>query len=161
MVKLRLERTSKIFEFWFEQEACASLHQTIMNNAKNLDKGAIMTDWNFKPFIPVAQSIVDKIKQQDNLSQRLLITEVFGQYYDIGHYQEEHAHKPAHFSFVLFTNAPEGSSDLCFKDICIKAETGKAIVFPGDLHHHVPINKGKNRSVVVGNLQYEISSYNS
>ena len=156
-----LQRSFEVKEFWVPKQTCNFLHQVIMKNAKTLDKGAIMTEWNFAPFMPIAEWIASKMKELDNCEERLLVTDVFGQYYKIGHYQEKHDHQPAHFSFVLFTNTPEGSSNLCFEDTYIKPETGKVVVFPGDVHHYVPSNKAENRSVVVGNLQYQIREYNS
>lgn len=151
-----LQRKFKIQEFYFPKDTCSLLHEITMKNAKNYDRGAIMTDFFFNPFLSIAEWFAKKMREQDNVPEKLIVKNVFGQYYDIGHYQVPHDHKPNHWSMVLFTNAPEGSSDLCFDDVSVKAETGKAVVFPGDVLHHVPENKGKNRSVIVCNLQYEI-----
>ena len=74
--------------------------------------------------------------------------------YSQGDYAIEHNHIPHSFSYVYFVNTPKGSSPLVFSTSGkrIKAEEGKAIIFPGSLHHHVPKNRCEGRVTIAGNV---------
>ena len=60
------------------------------------------------------------------------------------------------FSFVYFIKCPKGSAPLVFTTSGkrIKAEEGKVLIFPGNMKHHVPKNKGEGRMVLAGNIGY-------
>ena len=135
---------------------CPMYHTLILKNANHKDKGAVMTDWMFQPLRPIADFVIGQLVKDNTYKNKLVATDFFGQYYDIGHHQDWHDHMPGHYSFVLFTNTPKGSSKLCFEDFSVEPERGKIVVIPGDMYHHVPENKGEFRSVVVGNLQYRL-----
>lgn len=76
--------------------------------------------------------------------------------YDKGHYTVSHDHIPTAFSFVYFIKCPQGSAPLIFTTSGkrIKAEEGKLLIFPGNMKHHVPKNKGEGRMVLAGNIGY-------
>jgi hypothetical protein len=76
--------------------------------------------------------------------------------YDKGHYTVSHDHIPASFSFVYFIKCPKGSAPLVFTTSGkrIKAEEGKVLIFPGNMKHHVPKNKGEGRMVLAGNIGF-------
>ena len=76
--------------------------------------------------------------------------------YDKGHYTVSHDHIPTAFSFVYFIKCPQGSAPLIFTTSGkrIKAEEGKLLIFPGNMKHHVPKNKGEGRMVLAGNIGF-------
>ena len=76
--------------------------------------------------------------------------------YDKGNYAVSHDHIPAAFSFVYFVKCPKGSAPLVFTTSGkrIKAEDGKVLIFPGNMKHHVPKNKGEGRMVLAGNIGF-------
>ena len=69
-------------------------------------------------------------------------------------FTQKHNHYPAPYSFVYFVKCPKGSSPLAFPTSGkkIKAEEGKVVIFPGNLWHSVPKNKGQDRIVLAGNI---------
>ena len=85
--------------------------------------------------------------------------DLWGQVYNEGDYQISHSHLPSHVSFVYYVNTPKGSSPLVFAQSGkkVKAESGKMVIFPGSIYHHVPKNKCEGRSVIAGNFYYNIN----
>jgi len=75
--------------------------------------------------------------------------------YDYGDFAHPHTHIPFSFAFVYFINTPKGSSPLCFSRKSIKAESGKLVIFPACLKHHVPKNKCENRLIMAGNVSLQ------
>ena len=74
--------------------------------------------------------------------------------YNKGEYTLNHKHDPVSYSFVYFIKCPKGSSPLIFTrgGKRIKAEEGKAVIFPGNLYHYVPKNRCDDRIVLAGNI---------
>jgi len=74
--------------------------------------------------------------------------------YSVDDFSNQHSHIPYPFSFVYYVHAPEGSAPFYFTSSNQKVipETGKLILFPGDLVHHVPKNNCHNRVVLAGNF---------
>ena len=74
--------------------------------------------------------------------------------YEKGDKTNSHAHIPAAFSFVYYIQTPKGSSPMIFTHTGkrVKAEAGKAIIFPGNVYHHVPKNKCSGRIVLSGHV---------
>ena len=164
----------KIDKYPFAKEINPYLHQLILKESVYKDKGATMTDWSdlyskYKEFKQVGDYATNLIKNFQkkpgvptvlpNERFRLGLKNIWGQYYNEGDHQTVHNHTPHYWSFVYFVNTPSGSSPLILQDKngwkTIKAEEGKIICFPAWIYHHVPPNKCKERSVVVGNLGYD------
>ena len=74
--------------------------------------------------------------------------------YGIGDQSFPHDHHMNLLSFVYFVRCPKGSSPLVFTTSGkkVKAEEGKIALFPANILHHVPKNKGQGRLVLAGNL---------
>ena len=159
------------------------IYEIIINNSRTFNMGAIMTNWRhfcpeFKHIATEASKTIKSFKntnsdsssnkfgesiKYNNLLQHcnsddfvLELNSLWAQYYPKGAYQSSHSHLPCHWSFVFFVNCPEGSSPLVFgeEDLSIKASTGKLLIFPSWVRHHVPHNDGDNRSIVAGNFMY-------
>tara|TARA_B100000287_G_C20187715_1_gene604813 strand:- start:46 stop:585 length:540 start_codon:yes stop_codon:yes gene_type:complete len=79
--------------------------------------------------------------------------------YNEGEYTLSHRHKSVLFGFVYFIKAPKGAAPFVFTTSGnrIKAEEGKVIIFPGNLYHHVPKNKCKDRLVLAGNIIFQLN----
>ena len=79
--------------------------------------------------------------------------------YNEGEYTLSHHHNHVLFGFVYFIKAPKGASPFVFTTSGnrIKAEEGKVIIFPGNLYHHVPKNKCKDRLVLAGNIIFQLN----
>ena len=159
----------------------SDLHSVIVQNSKNHNMGALMTDWQFDHeyfkeiencFYKIIQGFpsvnyenrnganprFDNLIAHCNHDERLCLTlsAIWGQIYGKGAYQVSHTHLPSHWSFVLFVNCPEGCSPLIFgdNDLEITPNSGGAVVFPGWVRHYVPKNLASGRSVVSGNFYY-------
>ena len=80
--------------------------------------------------------------------------------YGQGDYTIPHDHIPSTFSWSLFVKCPKGSSPLVFPTSGkrIKAEEGKAVIFPGNILHEVPKNNCDDRIVLAGNFTFVLTS---
>ena len=78
--------------------------------------------------------------------------------YDKNNHTLEHDHNLSWLSFVYFVKCPRGSSPLVFTTSGkkVKAEEGKIALFPANILHHVPKNKGEGRLVLAGNLFFTL-----
>lgn len=96
------------------------------------------------------------IQHCNNDDFALELNSLWAQYYPLGAFQSSHSHLPCHWSFVFFVNCPKGSSSLVFgeEDLSIKPVSGRMLIFPSWVRHHVPHNSGENRSIVAGNFMY-------
>ena len=146
------------------------LHQIIKQEASCLDKGALMTSWEcmdkkeFKIISDYAYNLIMSFETSlycapARCECRLILQQLWGQLYNKDHHQALHHHVPSHWSFVYFVNTPKGSSPLVFTQSGkkVKAESGKMVIFPGSIYHHVPENKCEGRSVIAGNIYYKIN----
>ena len=82
--------------------------------------------------------------------------------YEKGDKTNSHQHIPAAFSFVYYIQTPKGSSPMIFTHTGkrVKAEAGKAVIFPGNVYHHVPKNKCSGRIVLSGHVTAHFCSGN-
>ena len=164
------QRTAiRTFHYPFADKLNPKLHEIILQQAVNRDMGATMTAWkagfHIKEFSLIGDWAFNTVKNFNEVGTafddifELHLKDMWGQYYKRGDYQITHHHNPHYWSFVYFVNTPSGSSPLVLQDKNgwkkIKAEEGKIICFPAWIYHHVPPNKCKERSVVVGNLGYD------
>ena len=152
------------------EELNPSLHQLIINITKDSEHpnnmGALMSepyDFRIKEFNIIAEytkEVLGNLKDAPypHKYNPLKLVELWGQYYKKGAYQISHYHAHSDWSFVYYVNTPDESSPLVFdksnKEVYSKA--GEVVIFPGWLVHHVPENKGEGRSVISGNLSYDV-----
>ena len=142
------------------------LHDIIVEKAKTLDKGALMTSWHchdIKEFVVIAQWVKDFLWNVDaeNIYTPVLQGDLWSgntemELYNKGDYQDAHDHLPCHWSFVYYVNTPRGSSPLVFEHSKTKLhlKAGEVIVFPAWIRHYVPPNRCEERSIVAGNISY-------
>ena len=149
------------------------LHDIIVEKAKTLDKGALMTSWHchdIKEFVVIAQWVKDFLWSVDaeNIYTPVLqgdlwsgntemeLYNIWGQLYNKGDYQTSHVHLPHHWSFVYYVNTPPGSSPLVFthSNRKIYPKSGEVLIFPAWIRHEVPPNKCEGRTVVAGNYRF-------
>ena len=128
------------------------VHDIILEKSNNLDKGALMTNWDCFS-IPEFISIADYARSL--IDQPSKLVDLWGQLYNRGHYQEYHNHSEIDIAFVYYVHTPDGSSPLVFKDHGrFYPRSGDIIIFPGHFDHYVPPNQCEGRSIVAGNLVY-------
>ena len=74
--------------------------------------------------------------------------------YGSGDWTARHDHG-SWYSYVYFVRTPRGSSPLIFTTSGkrIKAQEGKVVIFPGNIMHHVPPNRGVERMTLAGNIE--------
>ena len=163
-----------IYEYPFAEKVNGKLHQTILDHStygdRNPNIGQVhMTDWtSFKQFELIgnwAKTIVDSfggklhpIDVKTSLPPtNCKLTNIWGQWYEVGDFQSSHSHWPNHWSFCYYVNTPKGSSPMIFDKsrLKINPKAGQLIIFPGWVNHSVPKNRGHGRSVISGNLYYE------
>ena len=74
--------------------------------------------------------------------------------YGRGDWTARHDHG-SWYSYVYFVRTPRGSSPLIFTTSGkrIKAQEGKVVIFPGNIMHHVPPNRGVERMTLAGNIE--------
>ena len=142
------------------------LHDIILQKAQSHNFGAVMTAWNEGNFIKEFKFIGDyvlKIIEGFNSDihlrspWKLILRDLWGQYYRKGDYQKSHYHLPYHWSFVYYVNAPKGSAPLVFTNSNKKIipKPGMILLFPSWLWHHVPRHNCEEiRSLIAGNLMY-------
>tara|TARA_R100000152_G_C6679648_1_gene113847 strand:- start:7 stop:558 length:552 start_codon:yes stop_codon:yes gene_type:complete len=139
------------------------LHRLILEKVYGSNKGAIQTSWNEGFFVEEFKIISDYVIKiirgvvEHQPSWELYLSDLWGQYYNKGDFQDVHNHNPAHWSFVYYVNAPKGSAPLVFTSSNKKVipTSGMFVLFPAWLCHHVPVHKCEEiRSVIAGNLFY-------
>ncbi len=165
------KKTVHIHKYPYAEKRNPVLHRIIKENAEKMDKGALMTSWyceHIKEFKLIGDYVYNLIINfqytlynpivplSENYSLKL--HHLWGQLYNKGYYQDSHCHLPFHWSFVYFVNTPRGSSPLVFTQNGkkIKAESGKLLIFPGNVAHHVPKNNCEGRSIIAGNFYYKV-----
>jgi len=163
-----------IYEYPFAEKVNGNLHQIILDKStpgdKNYNTGKVhMTSWtSFDDFGLIGnwvKTIVDSfggklhpIDVDTSLpATDIKLTNIWGQWYEVGDFQSSHSHWPNHWSFCYYVNTPPGSSPMIFDNsrLKIKAKSGQLIIFPGWINHSVPKNNGYGRSVISGNLCYK------
>jgi hypothetical protein len=86
---------------------------------------------------------------------------IWGNIYRKGDYAKSHDHNPSKFSFVYFLKSKPNFSPLCFENdsnhgnelISVDALEGRFVVFPGYIHHSVPIHTyEETRITISGNF---------
>ena len=172
MILISEKKIVHIKEYPYAQKLNPVLHQIIKIKASQMDKGALMTNWNCVD-IPEFKLISDYVYNFLISSARtlynptlrpldgypLLLHNLWGQMYNKGHFQESHWHLPYHWSFVYYVNTPRGSSPLVFTQSRkrIRVKEGNFVIFPAGVEHYVPRNKCDERSAVAGNFYYKIN----
>jgi hypothetical protein len=106
-----------------------------------------ITDW-------VISSLIESRPHLNAINYSYHVHEVWIARYSKNDCAYNHSHATYPFSFVYFVNAPENSSPLCFSEsnLNISAESGKLVIFPGNLKHYVAPNMSENRVVIAGNI---------
>ena len=146
-----------------------SLNEKILEYAstvkfeKRFDKiGAAMTDLRIPPNPSVTliknwveQLVVRKWKYATNVWAADL-SDTWMVKYRIGDQSFSHDHRMSLLSFVYFVHSPKGSSPLVFTTSGkkVKPEEGRVAIFPANVLHHVPKNRGEGRLVLAGNLEF-------
>jgi len=84
-----------------------------------------------------------------------MFTSAWTAVYNNGDYTVTHDHSPSFISFILCVDDGGNSHPVVFTDSGIEVEmiTGKTLIFPGHLKHHVPVYRGDSpRIVLAGNI---------
>lgn len=118
---------------------------------------AKMSAWNLNHdcFVPLCKWVTSIIRTKIIPGvPKIHFDELWISKYDLNDYTIPHLHVPSTFSFIYFLNCPDGSSPLIFTKSRkkIKPESGKIVIFPANVLHHVPKNKCNNRIIIAGNI---------
>ena len=143
------------------------LHDIIVNNVNPPDFGD--DEWNSRQKYQMSPWDSSHIKEFRHIAEVALgiandacgtyemkLTDVWGQLYNEGDFQEMHNHIPNNWSFCYYVNTPEGSAPMIFdhSKAEIHPREGMLVVLPAWLDHSVPENKCKGRSIIAGSFAH-------
>lgn len=86
------------------------------------------------------------------------------QKYNINNFHDCHIHNPKEFSFIIYINCSEDSSETMFYNVGypyvstdtyrVKPKAGRCVVFHGAIPHTALPNKDDKRLIVSGNIKF-------
>tara|TARA_R100001530_G_scaffold24626_1_gene19954 strand:+ start:223 stop:732 length:510 start_codon:yes stop_codon:yes gene_type:complete len=124
---------------------------------RNTNVQADMTAWKIPEFYGLCKDVAEN--HLKHLSGEIDVTwvvfSVWGANYRKGDYTRYHAHRPSTFSFCYYVKADEGASPLVFSELDyeLHPEESQLVVFPSQLQHGVPSQRGEGRRMVIaGNI---------
>ncbi len=110
-------------------------------------------------FTPLIQIMADLIKKTslehlktdiEALNFNLAVTDCWGAIYEEESYAIPHWHFPSDFSTVIYLEIGTDAAPIVFANsLVVQPVSGSAIIFPGNLIHHVPSTKGRRVIVAI------------
>ena len=122
-----------------------------------------MSPWNSHTmngkFTPLIQIMADLIKKTslehlktdiEALNFNLAVADCWGAIYEEESYAIPHWHFPSDFSTVIYLEIGTDAAPIVFANsLVVQPVSGSAIIFPGNLIHHVPSTKGRRVIVAI------------
>ena len=110
-------------------------------------------------FTPLIQIMADLIKKTslehlktdiEALNFNLAVADCWGAIYEEESYAIPHWHFPSDFSTVIYLEIGTDAAPIVFANsLVVQPVSGSAIIFPGNLIHHVPSTKGRRVIVAI------------
>jgi hypothetical protein len=110
-------------------------------------------------FTPLIQIMADLIKKTslehlktdiEALNFNLAVADCWGAIYEEESYAIPHWHFPSDFSTVIYLEIGTDAAHIVFANsLVVQPVSGSAIIFPGNLIHHVPSTKGRRVIVAI------------
>ncbi len=110
-------------------------------------------------FLPLIQIMAAFIKRTslehlktdiDALNFNLAVADCWGAIYEEENYAVPHWHFPSDFSTVIYLEVAPNAAPIVFANsLVVNPVSGSAILFPGNLIHHVPATKGRRVIVAI------------
>ena len=110
-------------------------------------------------FTPLIQIMADLIKKTslehlktdiEALNFNLAVADCWGAIYEEESYAIPHWHFPSDFSTVIYLEIGTDAAPIVFANsFVVQPVSGSAIIFPGNLIHHVPSTKGRRVIVAI------------
>ena len=110
-------------------------------------------------FTPLIQIMADLIKKTslehlktdiEALNFNLAVADCWGAIYEEESYAIPHGHFPSDFSTVIYLEIGTDAAPIVFANsLVVQPVSGSAIIFPGNLIHHVPSTKGRRVIVAI------------
>ena len=110
-------------------------------------------------FTPLIQIMADLIKKTslehlktdiEALNFNLAVADCWGAIYEEESYAIPHWHFPSDFSTVIYLEIGTDAAPIVFANsLVVQPVSGSAIIFPGNLSHHVPSTKGRRVIVAI------------
>ncbi len=110
-------------------------------------------------FTPLIQIMADLIKKTslehlktdiEALNFNLAVADCWGAIYEEESYAIPHWHFPSDFSTVIYLEIGTDAAPIVFANsLVLQPVSGSAIIFPGNLIHHVPSTKGRRVIVAI------------
>ena len=110
-------------------------------------------------FTPLIQIMADLIKKTslehlktdiEALNFNLAVADCWGAIYEEESYAIPHWHFPSDFSTVIYLEIGTDAAPIVFANsLFVQPVSGSAIIFPGNLIHHVPSTKGRRVIVAI------------
>ena len=110
-------------------------------------------------FTPLIQIMADLIKKTslehlktdiEALNFNLAVADCWGAIYEEESYAIPHWHFPSDFSTVIYLEiGTDAAPIVCANSLVVQPVSGSAIIFPGNLIHHVPSTKGRRVIVAI------------
>jgi hypothetical protein len=110
-------------------------------------------------FTPLIQLMADLIRKSciehlktdlDGLNFNLSVADCWGAIYEEASYTVPHWHFPSDFSTVVYLEMANEAAPIVFANsLVVQPVSGSAVIFPGNLIHHVPETKGRRVIVAI------------
>jgi hypothetical protein len=114
-----------------------------------------LTD-KFTPLIKLMAGLIlrtttDHLKTDlSSLNFELAVSDCWGAIYEQSNYAAPHWHFPSDFSSVIYLDVDEDAAPIVFANsLVVKPLSGTALIFPGNLIHHVPATEGRRVIVAI------------
>lgn len=152
---------SKQYHIDIENFIKNNINENIVSNVKSK-----MTDWDLSNniiFDPFKEWILNNINVEYSkflhYHYSIRIKNLWGIVYEKGNYTDPHDHLPYFLSFCYYIKCTKYSSPLVFTTSRQKIypKSGKLIIFPSHLIHHVPKEKTNERICLAGNLYVDFT----
>jgi len=110
----------------------------------------------FTPLIEFMAALILKTSKDflatdlKGLNFDLAVSDCWGAIYEKSNYAAPHWHFPSDFSTVIYLDVDDGAAPIIFANsLVVKPISGTALVFPGNLLHHVPETDGRRVIVAI------------
>jgi len=110
----------------------------------------------FTPLIEFMAALILKTSKDflatdlKSLNFDLAVSDCWGAIYEKSNYAAPHWHFPSDFSTVIYLDVDDGAAPIIFANsLVVKPISGTALVFPGNLLHHVPETDGRRVIVAI------------
>ena len=150
-------------ELQLARDAITDLHISHPESTPSNVNAVYMSPWKSHTmngkFTPLIQIMADLIKKTslehlktdiEALNFNLAVADCWGAIYEEESYAIPHWHFPSDFSTVIYLEIGTDAAPIVFANsLVVQPVSGSAIIFPGNLIHHVPSTKGRRVIVAI------------